>query len=161
MHHLWTPWRFHYISSMKGTHQGCVFCDALAKDDLEALIFQRGRSCFLILNRFPYTNGHVIVAPYRHYPTLKEASTEELHELIVWGQRLQAALEELYQPEGFNLGFNLGRCAGAGVEGHLHLHVVPRWFGDASFMSTVGGTRVVPEDLSTTYSRLVSYFSSR
>jgi len=157
---LWTPWRFQYISSLAGKQSSCIFCDALQKDQAEALLFHRGALCFLMLNRYPYTNGHVLVAPYRHIPTLKEATDPELHELIEWARRIQTGLEELYHPDGFNLGLNLGRSAGAGVEGHLHLHVVPRWSGDASFMSTIGDTRVIPEDLALTFARLRTYFQT-
>ena len=158
MDHLWTPWRYQYISSMAGKQQRCILCDALERDPAEALVVHRGATCFLILNRYPYSNGHLMVATVRHIGTLAEARPEELHELMDWAQRSEQALHELYHPEGFNIGINLGRCAGAGVVGHLHVHVVPRWAGDASFVSVVGETRVLAEELPTTHSRLTEYF---
>ncbi len=154
MDYLWTPWRYRYITGA-GKDDRCIFCDALAVgDDAKSLIVLRGRKNFVIVNRFPYTSGHVMVVPYAHVGDLAACDLETLGEMMALAQRVQVALTTAYQPEGFNLGMNLGRSAGAGVAGHLHLHVLPRWSGDTNFMSTVGETRVEPEDLSVTYEKL-------
>jgi ATP adenylyltransferase len=155
MDYLWTPWRYRYIASAKDDR--CVFCDAVAADaDRETLILLRGEKNFVILNRYPYTSGHVMIVPYAHVADLAAADLEMLAEMMRLAQRLQTALQSTYRPEGFNLGMNLGRAAGAGIVGHLHLHVLPRWAGDANFMTVVGETRVEPEDLATTYKRLTN-----
>jgi ATP adenylyltransferase len=154
MDYLWTPWRYRYIASVKNDDR-CVFCDAVAaNDDRETLILLRGEKNFVILNRYPYTGGHVMIVPYAHVADLASADPEALAEMMRLAQRLQIALQGTYRPEGFNVGMNLGRAAGAGIVGHLHLHVLPRWAGDANFMTVVGETRVEPEDLTTTYDRL-------
>lgn len=154
MDHIFTPWRYTYIKDA-AKKQECIFCAMLAeKDDAKNLIVQRGAKSFVVLNRYPYTAGHVMVAPYAHVADLSEADAETLSEMMLLAQRVQRALAAAYQPEGYNLGMNLGRCAGAGVLGHLHLHVLPRWTGDANFMTTVGETRHLPEDLSQTYEKL-------
>jgi ATP adenylyltransferase len=154
MDYLWTPWRYRYIADASKDDR-CIFCDALAaKDDSKTHIVFRGVKNFVILNRFPYTSGHVMIVPYVHVAELSAAEPETLAEMMRIAQRVQAALEGIYHPQGYNLGMNLGRAAGAGVAGHLHLHVLPRWSGDANFMSVVGETRVEPEDLSTTYEKL-------
>jgi ATP adenylyltransferase len=154
MDYLWTPWRYRYIADASKDDR-CIFCDAAAaNDDAKSLIIFRGQKNFIILNRFPYTSGHVMVVPYDHVGELSAAEAAALSEMILLGQRVQAALEKAYHPQGYNLGMNLGRAAGAGVAGHLHLHVLPRWSGDANFMTVVSETRVEPEDLSTTYEKL-------
>jgi ATP adenylyltransferase len=154
MDYLWTPWRYRYIASVK-KEDSCVFCDAVAtNDDVATLIVLRGDKNFIILNRFPYTSGHVMIVPYAHVADLISTDAETLAEMMRLAQRVQAALLNLYRPEGFNIGMNQGRAAGAGIVGHLHLHVLPRWAGDANFMTVVGETRVEPEELSTTYQRL-------
>jgi ATP adenylyltransferase len=154
MDYLWTPWRYRYIADASKDDR-CIFCDALAaKDDDKTYIVFRGEKNFVILNRFPYTSGHVMVVPYAHLADLSAADPDTLAETMRIAQRIQSALEKTYHPQGYNLGMNLGRAAGAGVTGHLHLHVLPRWSGDANFMSVVGETRVEPEDLSTTYEKL-------
>jgi ATP adenylyltransferase len=154
MDYLWTPWRYRYIADAS-KDEGCIFCDALAaNDDSKALIVFRGPKTFVILNRFPYTSGHVMIVPYAHVADLPDADPDTLAEMMRLAQRVQAALEKTYHPQGFNLGMNLGRAAGAGVTGHLHLHVLPRWAGDANFMTVIGETRVEPEDLSTTFEKL-------
>jgi ATP adenylyltransferase len=135
--------------------EGCIFCAALqVNDDAKTQIVFRGAKNFVILNRYPYTSGHVMVVPYTHVADLTAADPDMLAEMMRIAQRVQAALEKTYHPQGYNLGMNLGRAAGAGVTGHLHLHVLPRWSGDANFMTVVGETRVEPEDLSTTYEKL-------
>ncbi|HTP43795.1 MAG TPA: HIT domain-containing protein [Candidatus Acidoferrum sp.] len=154
MDYLWTPWRYRYIAdAAKDT--GCIFCDAVAaNDDAKTQIVHRGTSCFVILNRYPYTSGHVMVVPYAHVADLGAADPEMLSEMMRIAQRVQEALQKIYRPDGYNLGMNLGRAAGAGVTGHLHMHVLPRWAGDANFMTVIGETRVEPEELATTYEKL-------
>lgn len=155
MDYLWTPWRYQYMAEAAGQPAGCIFCSALEKnDDDEALIVLRGAKNFIILNRYPYTSGHVMVVPYAHIASLSCCGTETLGELMQFAQRVEAALTAAYKPEGFNLGMNIGRAAGAGVAGHVHLHVLPRWAGDTNFMTAVGETRVQPENLQTTYEKL-------
>jgi ATP adenylyltransferase len=157
---LWSPWRFRYVS--EGTKSDrCVFCDKAAGDpvrDREQLILYRGRANFVILNLYPYTTGHTMIAPYAHVAKLTDLEAGTLGEMMELAQKLQAALETAYHPEGYNLGMNLGRCAGAGVADHLHFHVLPRWTGDANFMTVIGETRVQPEDLLTTYDKLAGVF---
>jgi ATP adenylyltransferase len=154
MDYLWTPWRYKYIADATKDDR-CIFCEAIAaNDDVKMLVVFRGAKNYIILNRFPYTSGHVMVVPYAHVSDLAAAEPETLSEMMRLAQRAKAALEKTYHPEGYNLGMNLGRAAGAGVLGHLHLHVLPRWSGDSNFMTVVGETRVEPEDLSTTYDKL-------
>lgn len=154
MDYLWTPWRFTYVADA-AKNDRCIFCDLLALgDDAKALIVLRGEKNYVVLNRFPYTSGHVMIVPYAHIPELSDCDPETLSEMMQLARRVQLALASAYNPEGYNLGMNLGRCAGAGVTGHLHLHVLPRWSGDSNFMSVVSETRVQPEDLSTTYQKL-------
>jgi len=154
MDYLWTPWRYRYVAEAKNI-SGCVFCDvAAANRDEEMLIVLRGVKNYVILNRYPYTSGHVMIVPYAHTADFSGLERETAAEMMLLAQRLQAALDEIYHPDGFNLGMNLGRSAGAGIADHLHLHLLPRWAGDTNFMTTVGETRLEPEELSTTYSRL-------
>jgi ATP adenylyltransferase len=156
MDYLWTPWRFQYMKeAASGKPVECVFCDAAArKDDAETLVVYRGAKTFVILNRFPYTSGHVMIVPYSHVAELSECEPGALTEMMELAQRVEKAFKANYTPDGMNLGMNLGRAAGAGVLGHLHLHMLPRWFGDANFMTVVGETRVHPEELATTYERM-------
>jgi ATP adenylyltransferase len=159
MDYLWTPWRYRYIADAS-KDEGCVFCSAVAlNNDRQALIVLRGLRNFVILNAFPYTSGHVMVVPYQHTADLPATDPETLAEMMVLAQRVQVALENTYHPQGYNLGMNLGRAAGAGVTGHLHLHVLPRWSGDSNFMTVVAETRVEPEELSTTYEKLYAALS--
>ncbi len=154
MDYIWTPWRYQYVAD-PDKENSCVFCNALAAgDDAKQLIVLRGVQNFIILNRFPYTTGHAMVVPYMHQAELGSCEPKILAEMMRLAQRLQQALAALYSPQGYNLGMNLGRSAGAGVTGHLHMHVLPRWTGDASFMTTVGETRLHPEELSETYEKL-------
>ena len=160
MDYLWTPWRYRYISTA-GTEDGCVFCDALAVgDDVRMLIVLRAEKNFVILNRYPYNNGHLMIAPYEHLSNPVEARPEVVEEMMRLSQRVIKALEAIYHPHGFNMGMNLGRFAGAGVESHYHMHVLPRWDGDTNFMSTVAETRVIPESFETTLSKLKPFFKS-
>jgi len=155
MDFLWSPWRYDYLASSGRKPSTCVFCVTEDRTrDAERLIVFRGVHNFIILNLFPYTSGHVMVAPYAHLDTIAHADREQLSEMMQLSQRATAALQKLYRPDGFNLGMNLGTAAGAGIREHFHLHIVPRWVGDANFMTVTGETRVLPEDLSVTYRRL-------
>ncbi len=154
MDYLWTPWRYRYISTAD-RNQGCIFCEApAAGDDQRTLIVYRGTANYIILNRYPYTSGHVMIVPYGHHAHLPELSSAAGCEMMELARTLEQALESLYHPDGYNLGMNIGRAAGAGIAGHLHMHVLPRWTGDTSFVTTVGETRVEPEELPVTYRRL-------
>ncbi len=151
---IWSPWRMEYIDNPEKP-QGCVFCrEAAREDSADNLIVARGERTFVILNRFPYTSGHLMVVPYDHVPTLEELQPVTRAELMELATRAIAALRLVYHPEAFNLGINIGTAAGAGIADHVHLHVVPRWTGDTNFMSTVGDARVIPEDLPATYERI-------
>jgi ATP adenylyltransferase len=155
MDHLWTPWRYTYLQQVGAPSPDCIFCHALACNrDEESLIVHRGNHCFIILNRYPYTSGHVMIVPYSHVADLASCSAPALDEMMKLAQRIEKTFSTTYKPDGMNLGMNLGHAAGAGVAGHIHLHALPRWFGDSNFMSAVGETRVLPEDLSQTYQRL-------
>ena len=142
----------------KGEDTGCPFCDAITSDEGRALIIAEGPSCFVILNLYPYNSGHLMVVPRRHVGTLAALEMPELSEMAEWTRRAEMALTEAYQPQGINLGMNLGRPAGAGVLDHLHVHLVPRWTGDTNFMSVVGHVRVLPEELPRTAERLRPIF---
>lgn len=156
--YLWTPWRYTYITSADKAG-GCVFCDLQhSGDDEQALIVYRGQQNFIILNRFPYTSGHAMVVPYEHLDRLDKLPADAAVEMMELTRRLEAAYFDLYHPDGVNLGMNIGKAAGAGVAGHVHMHVLPRWVADANFMTVVGETRILPELLSTTYARLKQKF---
>jgi ATP adenylyltransferase len=158
MDHLWTPWRFEYIRNAD-QDSTCVFCRVIAEArDAENFVLYRGRGSFAILNLFPYTSGHLLIVANRHIASMSEATPEELHEMIDLARFCEDVLRRQYHPDGFNMGFNLGRSAGAGVEHHLHMHVLPRWRGDSNFVSVVGETRVLPEELPTTFQRLLPHF---
>ena len=186
MDRLWTPWRYAYISGgdggaadirqgipkglegWSGEDTGCVFCNLIRAvewglaegrmDDAErlGLVVARLSTCFVCLNAFPYSSGHVMVVPYRHTDSLAKLPAIEAEEMIRMGQTMESTLREVYHPDGINLGMNLGEAAGAGVASHLHLHVLPRWFGDTNFMTTTAETRILPETLEITWSRLRS-----
>jgi ATP adenylyltransferase len=158
MDRLWTPWRYQYIQAASPKNE-CVFCAKLKENrDAENYIVFRAERNAVLLNLYPYTNGHLMVIPYEHVATLEEAAPETLAEMMRLTQQSERHLRRLYKPEGINLGMNIGECAGAGVAGHIHMHVLPRWIGDANFMSTVAETRVLPEELGTTYRRLHAAF---
>jgi len=151
---LWTPWRMAYLQN-PNQEDGCMFCLQLEKPDGEEnLVLYRGRQAFVILNRFPYTNGHLMVVPIAHLPSLEDLRADQMAELMELTQRSLAMLRRVYGAGSFNLGANIGQAAGAGVADHVHLHVVPRWAGDTNFMSTLANTRVLPETLEATYRRL-------
>ncbi len=153
MEHLWSPWRLEYLTAPKA--DGCIFCRAAeSDDDRQNLVLLRGERAFLILNRFPYNNGHFMVVPFAHVPSLEALDAATLTEMMLLLNRGLAALRTAMRPDGFNVGANLGRVAGAGVEDHVHIHAVPRWAGDTNFMPIVGDTRVVPETWTQTYDNL-------
>jgi ATP adenylyltransferase len=156
MDYLWTPWRYQYMAqAAAGQQPECIFCDAVKRNqDAETLIVRRAKKSFVILNRFPYTSGHVMIVPYAHVAELNLCEPGALAEMMELAQRIETIFRATYKPDGINLGMNLGRAAGAGVAGHLHLHTLPRWIGDTNFMTVTGETRVHPEDLKTTYDRL-------
>jgi len=159
MEFVWSPWRYDYMASMGKTTTSCVFC--IGEDpsqDASRLVLYRGSLNFVILNLFPYTSGHFMVAPLVHTARFDEARSEQLAEMMELAQRGMRALATLYRPEGFNMGMNLGHCAGAGIREHFHLHVVPRWIGDANFMGITAETRVLPEELSVTFRRMAEVF---
>jgi ATP adenylyltransferase len=154
---LWAPWRLEYIKSEKPDE--CIFCRALASDDDAGhYVVHRGEQAFVMLNAFPYTNGHVMVSPNEHVGSLEGLGTDVLTEIMTLTQRSMAAIRAAYGPEGFNLGVNQGKVAGAGVEDHVHLHVVPRWAGDTNFMPVIGDVRVLPQSLEDSYKALASSF---
>ena len=183
---LWTPWRYNYVTSAEKAIRpgvpkrlegwtgdlGCVFCNLLASVDhaiangmaadeaeMAAGLVLRGKECFICLNAFPYTSGHVMVIPHKHEASLAALQPETAHELMDLAQKTERALTSLYSPHGINFGMNLGQAAGAGVAGHLHLHGLPRWVGDTNFMTTIAETRVMPEDLDITWRRMRGAFA--
>ena len=160
MDRLWSPWRYKYISQAESA-EGCIFCDKpAAGNDQEHLVVYRGSHCFVMLNLYPYTAGHMMVAPYAHVGSLEEADDAATAELMALTKRAQRILRDVYKAQGYNIGMNIGAAAGAGVVGHIHMHVLPRWTGDANFMTTVGETRVIPEALATTYEKLQRAFAA-
>jgi len=153
MKKLWAPWRVEYIKSEKAT--GCIFCQKQEENrDQQNYILFRGKTNFVILNTYPYNPGHLMVAPFRHLALLDDLTDKELFEHFDLVRRSARAIKEAYKPEGFNIGINLGRVAGAGVEGHVHTHIVPRWNGDTNFMPVLSDTKVLPEALAATYTQL-------
>jgi ATP adenylyltransferase len=159
MDYLWTPWRYQYVTKAEDAGV-CVFCSAAqSEDDAQTLVVHRGTHNLVILNRYPYCSGHVMVVPYEHVATLEKLSDEALGELFRLARDCETHLRAAYRPDGLNLGMNLGKSAGAGIADHLHLHVLPRWAGDTNFMTVVGETRVVPESLDVTWAKLRSAFA--
>ncbi len=154
MDYLWTPWRYAYVTAGPKI-TGCIFCDLpKAGDDVKARIVHRAQYCYIVLNTFPYTPGHVMVVPFAHLDELQKLPDEAAHEMMRLSQKMERVLRQLYAPDGVNLGMNIGKAAGAGVAGHIHMHVLPRWVADANFVSVVGETRVLPETLEVTYGRI-------
>ena len=159
MDYLFTPWRYNFVTNADKT-SGCLFCDLLKRnDDRQSLIVHRGRHCFVVLNAFPYTSGHSMIVPYEHLDRLQALSPEAAAEMMQLTQKLEGILRELYGPDGLNVGMNMGKAAGAGVAGHIHMHVLPRWVADANFMTVIGEARVLPEALETTFERIHSKFA--
>lgn len=158
MDYLFTPWRYAYLT-VAGKPPGCVFCEQVERDDREALIVYRGQHCFIIINAFPYTSGHVMVVPYEHVDELQKLSPAAATEMMMLSQRAEGVLRAAYNPHGINLGMNIGAAAGAGVAGHIHMHVLPRWIADSNFITVVGETRILPEELATTWEKLKTHFA--
>jgi len=158
---LWTPWRMAYLRGDDPRPEGCLFCNKPQSKDAEVHILHRGRLCYIALNRYPYNNGHLMVVPYAHVPSLEDLDAEALNELMALTQLSLQVLREAYAPEGFNLGMNIGTAGGAGVAEHVHLHVVPRWSGDTNYLTVVGKTRTIPEWLDQTYERLRPLFDTK
>jgi ATP adenylyltransferase len=158
MDHLWAPWRSTYMKN-KGDRSRCIFCDAANSDrDEDTLVVHRAQFNFVILNRYPYTSGHLMIAPYQHVSRLQQVDDQTTDEMMRLARLAERLLEEAYRPQGLNVGMNLGEAAGAGIEQHIHLHVLPRWLGDANFMTTIGDARVLPEDLAKTFAKLQPAF---
>lgn len=160
METLFTPWRFAYLTAPKHEQQpGCIFCNAITTPDPRAtLTLLRSRDSVVMLNRYPYTNGHIMIAPVAHEARLYESTSATLQALIRLTADAQRILSDIYRPDGFNVGMNFGSVAGAGVADHYHMHVVPRWGGDSNFMTVTAQTRLVPEDLEVTYDKLLGPF---
>jgi len=161
---IWAPWRLAYVKdASKDSEQECIFCSKPADEaaDEANLILHRGELCFVILNKFPYTNGHLMVAPYAHIASLPEVPADTVAEMMALAQRAMTVLESVYSPHGYNVGFNQGRVAGAGVEHHIHMHVVPRWGGDTNFMPVLADTRVMPQTLEQSFEALAEAFRPR
>ncbi len=160
MNRIWSPWRLEYVQGEKPS--GCIFCDKPREtNDVENLIIMRGRLCFVMLNRYPYNNGHLMVVPYTHMSMPTELDAETLAEMMSLVNVSIEVLREAMHPDGFNLGMNLGAAAGAGIRDHVHMHVVPRWTGDTNFMPVIGDTRVIVEGLGTCYAKLQPGFGAR
>ena len=154
MKRLWSPWRMKFVQSHE-TNSNCVFCDVQAQsNDAENLIVFRGRNAFVILNRYPYTSGHLLVVANAHVRSIEDLEVETRSEMMELTTTSMRVIRKVYQPEAFNLGANIGEAAGAGIAGHVHLHVVPRWGGDTNFMTALAETRVLPEELNETYQRI-------
>jgi ATP adenylyltransferase len=155
---LWAPWRSTYVKE-KRDPEVCIFCAAAqAGSGQDSLVVHRGQHNFVILNRYPYTSGHLMIAPYQHASRLSQIDSAAAAEMMYLAQKAEEVLQCAYRADGFNIGMNLGQAAGAGIEEHIHLHVLPRWIGDANFMSTVGTTRVLPEDLKTSFEKIKEKF---
>jgi ATP adenylyltransferase len=158
MDHLWSPWRYTYVSTASSADP-CIFCGKAAENrDAENYVLYRGSRNFVLLNTYPYTTGHLMIAPYEHVATLERAASETLGEMMALTRIAEQNLRAVYHPQGLNIGMNVGECAGAGVAGHIHMHVLPRWPADSNFMTTVGETRVLPETLEATYAKLLRAF---
>lgn len=158
---MWAPWRMSYVTSDRADRPECVFCAApQAADDADPYILRRGRTAYVIMNLYPYNNGHLMVVPYRHVPRLTDLDSATTAEIMDLAQAAQEVLQSRMHPHGFNLGMNQGSAAGAGIEEHLHLHIVPRWVGDTNFMPAIGDTRVMPQHLDETYELLREGFTA-
>lgn len=158
---LWAPWRMDYIKSTEKKTSACVFCDKLNDSkDKENLVLYRSKHSFVLMNPYPYNNGHLMVLPHLHIPDLDVLGDEDILDLMKVTQHSISSLKKAFMPEGFNVGINLGKVAGAGLGQHLHLHIVPRWAGDASFMTVIGEVRIIPEHIMSTYDTLYPIFNS-
>lgn len=161
MDYLWSPWRYQYVSK-SGPSAGCLFCvKGSEQRDKENYVVHRGARTFVILNIYPYSTGHLMIAPYEHIASLEPAPEATIDEMMRMARLAEIHLRQVYRPQGLNVGMNLGESAGAGVPGHIHMHVLPRWVGDTNFMTTVGETRVLPESLEVTFEKLKQAFEGR
>lgn len=159
MEHLWAPWRMAYIDA-SNKDEGCIFCTKPREDrDEENLILARGERCFVIMNLFPYNNGHLMIAPYTHVPSIEELDAPTLAELMATAQRCLAALRAAMHPQGYNMGINQGAAAGAGIADHVHFHIVPRWGGDTNFMPVLADVKVMPDFLQNTYRQIRAHLA--
>ncbi len=158
---LWAPWRFKYISQVSKNTSACFLCEAIKEGvSIQTLVVHKSKHSFIILNKYPYNSGHLMVAPIRHVSQLEDLSYEELTDLIQMSLIAKKALDISYKPDGFNIGLNIGRASGAGLESHIHIHIVPRWVGDANFMTTISETKVLPELLEESYKRISEAINS-
>ncbi len=154
MDYLWTPWRYAYVTAAEKI-SGCVFCDLPTEgDDAKVRIVYRSQNSYIVLNTYPYTPGHVMIVPFAHLDELQKLPAAVANEMMELAQRMERVLRVLYRPDGINMGLNIGKAAGAGVAGHIHMHVLPRWVADSNFVSVVGETRILPESLEMTYERI-------
>jgi ATP adenylyltransferase len=154
MDYLWTPWRYAYVTAAEKI-SGCVFCDLPTEgDDAKVRIVYRSQNCYIVLNMYPYTPGHVMIVPFAHLDELQKLPAAAANEMMELAQRMERVLRVLYSPDGINMGLNIGKAAGAGVAEHIHMHVLPRWVADSNFVSVVGETRILPESLEMTYERI-------
>ncbi len=162
MEYLWTPWRSTYMEAKK-VKSACIFCVAAQdpSEDRKTLVVHRAEHCFVILNRYPYTSGHLMIVPYIHVSRLTSLTATAAAEMMALTRQAEDVLESIYKPEGLNLGMNFGAAAGAGIAQHIHLHMLPRWSGDANFMTTVGNTRIIPEALGDTYEKVSRAFAEQ
>lgn len=159
MNHLWSPWRMEFIEDLRNRTGGCIFCELKAPgDDRARLVLYRGSTCYVLMNKYPYNNGHVLIIPYKHTGSLSDLSREEHSEMMFMSSKSVDILGDALEADGFNCGFNIGKAAGAGIVEHVHLHVVPRWVGDNNFLPIIGDTRSMPEYLEATYDRLIDGF---
>lgn len=159
MRQLWAPWRLEYIQGERP--EGCIFCQAASgTEDQQRLVVARGAHCFVMMNLYPYNTGHVMVAPYRHRSRLEDLDEDELMDLMRFSDYSVRVQQRVFRAEGFNVGMNLGRAAGAGIDDHLHIHVVPRWVGDTNYMPVIGDVKVIPEHLAATRQRLADAFDA-
>lgn len=157
---IYTPWRYEYVSTVDSRGAGCVFCEKCAGgDDRENLIVYRGQRCFAILNLFPYSTGHLMIPPLKHTSTIEELDPDTLTEMMTMAQLCMRAIREAFHPDGFNVGINIARVAGAGITDHVHMHVVPRWSGDSNFMPVCSDTRIMPLDLDAVWKKLTERLS--
>lgn len=158
---LWAPWRFKYISQVSKNSSTCFLCEAIKEGvSLQTLVVHKSKHSFIILNKYPYNSGHLMVAPIRHVSQLEDLNHEELVDLIQMSIIAKKALDISYKPDGFNIGLNIGKASGAGLESHIHIHIVPRWVGDANFMTTISETKVLPELLEDSYKRISNAINS-
>jgi ATP adenylyltransferase len=158
MQTIWAPWRMEYILSAKRV--GCIFCEKSQQitNDHENFVLYRGQWAFALMNLYPYNNGHIMIAPYVHVPSLTALTDQQISDLFALTRRCEQVLGQAIRPEGFNIGLNLGKAAGAGIDDHLHVHIVPRWNGDTNYMTTISNSRVIPQQLEDTYRLLMPYF---